>query len=127
MYSFDFFSYSHEVNFGSINIGFEKDHLYLRDGNQTDYSDHEVYCFIDKTEFPQIIPLITVEYKNECILKEYKGASTFFEKLTNQEEKLLFLFFLHFFKSDSLNNFINNTIKMLKDNDINFTRKETFY
>jgi hypothetical protein len=118
------------MSFGDISILFKEDKVILRDGCEHDYdgftlSEIEDYYAIAAADYQKIISLIiTDEYKNESVLKEYRDAHEYYEKLSKQEEKLLFIFFLNYFKTASR---VDNFIKILKDNGINYIYASSHY
>jgi hypothetical protein len=132
-WGFDLYSYNkregRDTFFGGISISFKNNGMVLRDGyehdsDETTICEIENYYTINSIEFQKILSLIEDENKNESILSEYNNANAYYENLSKWEDKLLFISFLHYFKSESR---LDNIIKMFEDNGINYIHKKSFY
>ena len=135
--NFTLYSYNkkegNNIVFGSISISFGENGIILRDGYEHGYdgsngyttiSETENYYKIDTTEFKNLISIMADGYKNKGILTEYKNANTYYDILTVQEEKILFLIFLHYFKSETK---IDKFIKILEEHSIHYKHERSGY
>jgi hypothetical protein len=119
-----------EIHCGGATVEFKKDTVVLYEGYEYADSDGdrilegEDYYTIPGKFIERLLFLIPEEYKNESILSEYENVYDYYNSLTSDSEKILFICILKYYKID-LN--FNKLLKILDDYDIYYEHHEMRY
>ena len=134
MNSFELYSYYRKdekgIHLGNTTVEFKEDTIVLYDGYEYDDSDGDRilegddYYTIPSKFIERILFFIPEEYKSESILSEYENSYDYYNSLTLDSEKILFICILKYYKID--HNF-NKLLKILDDYDMYYKHHEMRY